>query len=278
MSILPHKRPCPAAMLAAGLIAAVWLATLVVQPVHVSVFEFSREYMPKYTQALSGAKGQTVIAPTQRLSRIDVWVRTQIEPDHDALVTFQLRRGIKLHDEIASGTVVFNRSGPEWQARLVFDSELVSSGDSLYLRLESVVESEYAHLHYAYFGQDLYPEGDLLELDQLEVPGQDLRFKLYRAPKLPKPLAWAEAVVAPAIAAASKSRGPPAWVIMTVMAITGGLGAALIIAASVVATQVFSDTHRVPTMLTIMLVLTAIVVAIFAGAEAPIGKLWVPLS
>ena len=84
--------------------------------------------------------------------------------------------------------------------------------------------------------------------------------------------------MSPAIAAASKSGGPPARVIVTVMAITGGLGASLIIAASVVAAQVFSKTHRAQTMLTTALVLTAIAAAIFAGAEAPIGKLWVPLS
>lgn len=266
------------ARLLAGAIAIAWMVMLIVQPVHVSVFELPHKYIPKYTQASSGVKGQTMLAPTQKLSRIDVWGRTQIEPGNRVLVTFQLRRGIEPRYEIASGTVIFNRSYSEWQARLTFDPDIASVHEELYIRLESVLGSDSAHLHYAYFDQDIYPDGDLLELDQVEVQGQDLRFKLYRDPTLPKPLAWAEAVVSPAIAAASKSGGPPAWVIMTVMAITGGLGAALIIAASVVAAQVFSKTHRVQTMLATALVLTAIAAAIFAGAEAPIGKLWVPLS
>ena len=193
-------------------------------------------------------------------------------------VKFILERSVASREEIASGVVVFNRSGSEWVARLLFDSGHFSSGDQLYLRLESILASPQSNLYYAYFGRDLYPNGELLELDRLEVPDQDLRFKLYRQPSLPKPLAWAEAAIAPAVAAAKKASGPPAWVVVSLMIVVGGLCGTFGIVSSVLAARVLTVTYRRETTAVTMLVLAAFVIAIMAGAEAPIGKLWVPLS
>ncbi len=189
-----------------------------------------------------------------------------------------LKRGVASREEIASGVVVFNRSGSEWIARLLFDSGHFSSGDQLYLRLKSILASPHSNLHYAYFNRDRYPNGELLELDQLEVPGQDLRFKLYRQPSLPKPLAWAEAAIAPAVAAVKKASGPPPWVVASLMIVVGGLFGTLGVVSSVLAARMLTVAYRREATAVIMLVLTAFVVAIMAGPEAPIGKLWVPLS
>ena len=189
-----------------------------------------------------------------------------------------LERSVASRDEIASGVVVFNRSGSEWVARLLFDSDHFSSGDQLYLRLESILASPQSNLYYAYFGRDLYPNGELLELDRLEVPDQDLRFKLYRQPSLPKPLAWAEAAIAPAVAAAEKASGPPEWAVVLLMVVVSGLGGTFGVASSVLAARMLTVAYRREATAAIMLVLTAFVIAIMAGPEAPIGKLWVPLS
>ena len=262
----------------AGLLAAVWIAVLAVQPVHIPVLEFSGNKIPSYTQALSGIKGQTMITPSDKLSRIDVWLRTNIDPGEYVRVKFMLERSVASRDEIASGVVVFNRSGSEWVARLLFDSDHFSSGDQLYLRLESILASPQSNLYYAYFGRDLYPNGELLELDRLEVPDQDLRFKLYRQPSLPKPLAWAEAAIAPAVAAAEKASGPPEWAVVLLMVVVSGLGGTFGVASSVLAARMLTVAYRREATAAIMLVLTAFVIAIMAGPEAPIGKLWVPLS
>ena len=120
--------------------------------------------------------------------------------------------------------------------------------------------------------------GELLEFERLEVPDQDLRFKLYRSPSLPKPLSWAEAAIAPAVAAAVKASGPPAWVVVSLMVVVGGLCGTFGVVCSVLAARVLTVAYRREATAVIMLVLTAFVIAIVAGAEAPIGKLWVPLS
>ena len=260
------------------LLAVAWLAILAVQPVHVPLRDFSKGHIPSYTQALSGIKGQTLEIPSESLSRIDIWVRTLVTPGKDIYVTFHLIRGMAREDAFASNTVVFSRSGRDWQARLVFGPEQISEGDRIYLRMESILSSPEAELHYAYVGGNLYPQGELLDFDRAEVPDQDLRFKLYRDPVLPKPLAWLEAAMAPALAAAEKAKGPAAWVVVSLLTLVGGIGTGLIVLTSILGARVFTDRNRREITAALFLGLTAVVSAIVAGAEAPIGKLWVNLS
>ena len=267
-----------AAVLGLGpLLAAAWMLILMAQPVHIPILELSREYSPLHTRALSGVKGQTLIAPSGDLSRIDVWVTTNIRADDYTRVKFDLIRDKRIQESLASGLVIFDRSGEDWQARLVFSPDLVSEGDKLYLRLESVLSSPEAQLYFAYFPRNLYGSGDLLDLDRMEVPGQDLRFKLYRNPSFPKPFAWVEAIIAPAVAAARKSAGPSAWAVSLLTIVTFGLGATVLFATAVVAAQILTVRHRRRAVPALVLVLTALATTIIAGAEAPIGKLWVPL-
>ena len=261
-----------------GIFAALWLAILVTLPVHIPIVEYSREYIPSYTHALSGVKGQTLTVPSDGLSRIDVWIRTHVEPGGYVRVKFELKSTPELEHGIASGIVVFDRSGSDWQARLTVDPEMISKNDPLYLRLESILSSPASSLHYSYFAQDLYPHGELLELDQLTVPDQDLRFKLYRDPSLPKPFAWAEAAIAPAIDASHISAGAPAWIIVAAMVAAGALYAALAVTCGVLAARLLAVAHRREAAAAVVLALFAAAAAILAGAEAPIGKLWVPLT
>ena len=117
-----------------------------------------------------------------------------------------------------------------------------------------------------------------LDLDRIEVPGQDLRFKLYRSPTFPKPLAWMEAAIAPALDAAVKATGPPNWVISLLVWLGGILTVGIFVAISTIAGRMLSNTNGVETSITLVLLLTAIALAIVAGPEAPVGKLVVPLT
>ena len=235
-------------------------------------------HIPHHTQSLSGVKGQTIEVPSDRLSRIDIWMRTRVDPGETMQVTFQLKPGIDRISTLASGVVEFNRTSHAWHARLTFDPRLVSRGDTIYLRMESILGSATTSLDYAYVRGNLYAPGELLDLDHVEVPGQDLRFKLYREPRLPKPLAWLEAAIAPAIAAAQRAQGPPAWLIGSLMAIVGGLIVLLVVIGSILGARTFPDRYRLEATAALILVEAAVVLAIVAGAEAPIGKLWVQLG
>lgn len=262
----------------ASLTSVVWLTIIAAQPVHIPVYDFPEIYEPLYTQVLSGVKGQTFTAPGDDLSRIDIWARTQIKAGDNAHVRFDLKRDIDSRTDILTGIVIFDRSGHNWQVRLVFDPDHISKYDMVYLRLESVLSSADSSLHYAYFGGDLYAHGELLERDRLETLDQDLRFKLYRDPIFPKPIAWLEAAIGPAVLAAERAKGPPAWVIVTLMVALGSLGFLLMLQVSILAARVLTVRHRPEATITLLLVLIAVAVAVMAGAEAPIGKLWVPLS
>ncbi len=266
------------AFLVASLTSVVWLTIIAAQPVHIPVYNFPEIYEPLYTQVLSGVKGQTFTAPSDDLSRIDIWARTQVKTGDTVNVQFELKRDINSNTDILTGTAVFNRSSHNWQVRLVFDPDHISKNDMVYLRLESVISSPESSLHYAYFGGDLYAHGELLERDRLETPDQDLRFKLYRDPIFPKPIAWLEAAISPAVLAAERAKGPPAWVIVTLMAALGSLGFLLVLQVSILAARILTVRQRTEATITLLLVLIAVAVAVTAGAEAPIGKLWVHLS
>jgi len=260
------------------ILSSIWIVTLVAQPVHIPILQFSREYSTLHTKALSGVKGQTFVAPSSRLSRIDVWANTDLGDGEYARVKFEIIRDTESQESLFSGVVVFDRSGDHWQARLVFPPDQISKGDRLYIRLESVLSSPRANLYFEYFPRDLYADGNLLELDRLEVAGQDLRLVLYRSPTLPKPLAWAEAAIAPAVAAARESAGPSDWVVALLIVITLGFGAALLVGTAVAAAQILTLRHRRYAASALAVILTALAMAIVAGAEAPIAKLWVPLA
>ena len=257
--------------------ALVWIVILAIQPVHVPIQHFSKGHIPHYTQALSGVKGQTIEIPSNLLSRIDIWMRTRVDPGETLQVTFQLKPGVDRTLTLASGIVEFNRTARPWHARLTFNTGLVSQGDTIYLRMESILGSSNASLDYAYVRGNLYAPGELLDFDRVEVPGQDLRFKLYREPRLPKPLAWLEAAIAPAIAAAQRAQGPPAWLIGSLMAIVGGLIVSFVVIGSILGARTFPEGCRLQATAALILVISALILAIVAGAEAPIGKLWVQL-
>ena len=278
MSIILRRYFVRKATFIASLAALVWISVLAVQPVHVPIQDFSKGHIPHHTQALTGVKGQTIAVPSNLLSRIDIWMRTRVNPGETTQVTFQLKHGIDRKGTIASGIVVFSRTDRAWHVRLTFDPSLVSQGDTVYLRMESILPSPNASLDYAYVPGDLYAPGELLDLDRLEVPGQDLRFKLYREPRLPKPLAWLEAAVAPAVAAAQKAHGPPAWLIGSLMAIVGGLIVSFVVIGSILTAHTFPGRIRLEATAALIMVEAAVALAMVAGTEAPIGKLWVHLA
>ena len=261
-----------------SLTSVVWIAIIAAQPVHILVHDFPEIYRPSYTQVLSGVKGQTITPRVDGLSRIDIWARTDIKAGDHVIVRFDLKRDILSDNDMISGTIVFDRSSQHWQVRLAFDPAYISRDEVVYLRMESVLSSPDSSLHYAYFGGDLYPHGELLELDRLETPDQDLRFKLYRAPRFPKPIAWLEAAIVPALLATEKAKGPPAWIVATLMIAIGSLGCLFVISISILAARIFTIRHRNEATVALLLAIVAAVVAVIAGPEAPIGKLWIPLS
>ena len=209
---------------------------------------------------------------------MDIWFRTDVEPGGEVAITFTLHRGMDPGEEVASQVIIVRESRDELRARVFFDPALISKGDRLYLRLRSVLSSPDTHLFFAYIREDVYPEGELREVDRIEVVGQDLRFELYRNPLLPKPLAWAEAPIARAIEAATKSDGPPPWTVVLTMTVMGVLALAIIVASAVLAWPKLIDGSGYLDALGGVIVLIAVVLAIAAWGEAPIGKLVVRLS
>ncbi len=267
------------ALVLAAAVALAWLVILGVQPVHVPLGDFSKGRIPAFTQALSGVKGQTLTVPSDRLSRIDIWMRTQIPEGEHIQVTFSLIAGIDRKDVLASGIVIFDRARTPWQARVVFDPDHVSRGDRLYLRMESVLSSPEASIHYAFVSGDLYPSGELHDDDLVTFPDQDLRFELYLEPRLPKPFAWLEAVLGPTAAASARANGPPAWIVASLTLIVGALTAASIILSSLyLASHAFPASLRFQGTTALILVMLAVVSSLYAGAEAPVAKLWVHLT
>ena len=261
-----------------SIVAFAWILLLASRPVHIPVFEISREFAPHRTQVLSGVKGQTFVTPTDALSRIDVWLHTNVSPGEFVRIKFELQESVDRQTTLASGIAVIDQSGSDWQARLLFDPALTSRESELYLRLEAILSNPTTHLHFDYYRVDLYPHGDLLDLDRIEVPGQDLRFKLYRSPTFPKPLAWVEAAMAPALDAAVKATGPPNWVISLLMWLGAFLTVGIFVAISTIAGRMLNNNNRVETSITLLLLLTGIALAIVAGPEAPVGKLVVQLT
>ncbi len=264
--------------LVVSILAILWMLTLAGQPVHIPVQNFSKGHIPHYTQALSGVKGQTITVPVDSLSRIDVWIRTRVNASQPIEVRFELTRGVDEVEPIASAVVEFNSSSPAWQTRITFDPRLVSQGDTIYLRMKSILGSPSASISYAYVRGNLYPEGELFDLNRVEVPDQDLRFKLYRHPIMPKPLAWLEATIAPALSASEQALGPPAWIVGVLAALVITSVTAFVIITSGLIARLCPNEYRRRASLALLLAQSATVLAILAGSEAPLGKLWVHLS
>ena len=92
------------------LLALSWIIFLLVHPVHIPVLSPSQEVEPYNAQSLTGVQGQTFVAPTSRLSRIDLELDTRIPPGEWVHVTFELARGVQPRTTLASAIAIFDRS------------------------------------------------------------------------------------------------------------------------------------------------------------------------
>jgi hypothetical protein len=255
-----------------------WLGLLGSRPAFIPVQEITREIVPLGTQVLSGVKGQTFRAPTGDLARIDLWADTEVQPGTQIRVRFELARGVRPRTTIADAIVVFDRSRQGWQVQLQVDPALIERDDRLYLRLESILGTPSNRLFYRYSGQDVYPDGELLDLDRVEVPDQDLLFTLYRAPALPKPLAWAELLLARAGPAAERASVSATWIVAVVLVLMVVAAVGVAAAAAPLIIRLFRWPRSALTLPAVFLGLLALGLAIVAGGEIPIGKLVVDLA
>ncbi len=259
-------------------IALAWLGYLAARPVHIPVLQISGAVQPLRAQVLSGVRGQTFLAPTDRLDRIDITLDTRVQPGSWVRVKFELARGVQQRTTLASAIAVFDRTRTGWPIQLNFKAGVARGTEALYLRLESVLRTPQDGIFYWYINRDIYPMGNFLDLDRLAIPDQDLLFTLYREPAVPKPLAWLEALVGRVVPAAARAGIVPAWV-ATVIA-----GVMLAVGATVLATTVPLIVRLLPvrrTRLTTPAVALAIaggVLAVMAWGEIPVGKLVLDLA
>jgi hypothetical protein len=200
-----------------------------------------------------------------------------MDPGEFVRVKFELLPEPGSETSLASHIAVFDQSG-SWQVRLLFHPDLARENDKLYLRLESILSAPTSHLYLDYFRENLYPHGDLLELDTLSVEGQDLRFMIYRSPTLPRPLAWAEIVMYNAVHAASEAKGPSGVVVVMLISVAVLLGLSIAIATMLIAVRAIRGQIDLRTTLALTFFVVAICLAITAGAEAPFGKLVLALN
>lgn len=260
------------------LLALIWVGFLAVRPVHIPVLIPSAEVVAHRAQSLSGVQGQTFIAPTGGLSRIDLDVSTHIPPGEWVHLRFELARGVLPRTTLAMGTVVFDRSRLSWPVSLTVAPDLTAKGDRLYLRIESILSSGRAVVAYYYSRQDIDPHGAFLNRDQPRATNLDLLMTVYRAPSVPKPLAWIEALTARAGQAAQLAALAPAWVVTLVGTLT--LAAALsAVAAGVRLLLRIGGWHS--TWLTtpaIVALLGAAALTVLAWGENPIGKVVLDLT
>ena len=261
-----------------SVIALAWLGYLAARPVHIPVLQISDAVQPLRAQVLSGVRGQTFLAPTDRIDRIDITLDTRVQPGSWVRVKFELASGVQQRSTLASAIVVLDRTRTRWPIQLNFSAGVARRNETLYLRLESVLRTPQDGIFYWYSNRDIYPMGDFLGLDRLEIPGQDLLFTLYREPAVPKPIAWLEALVGRVVPAAERVGIVPAWV-ATVMS-----GLTLAAAAAVLATTVPLIVRLLPvrrTRLTtpaVALAIAGAVLAVMAWGEIPVGKLVLDLA
>ena len=276
MRFLSNGRWVRVVSIVVSLVSLSWMAVMALQPVHIPAFEVDRGYTVLEQESLTGVKGQTFVAPADQISRIDLWVSTVVDKPGDFVhMRFDLKRSAASEEAIVTGGHTFEESVSNYQVRLVFDPTLIAVGDQLYLRIATDVGSPFAHIYFAYYRQDVYPDGELLDLDQVAVTGQDLRFKLFRKPAFPKPLAWADIAIAWAIAAAEHSAGgPPPWTVAVLLVAIGGGAVALTVVCGVLMARRLAGA-RCDVTAAVVLALLALALAVVAGAEAPVAKLYV---
>ncbi len=260
------------------LLALAWIGFLLLQTVYIPVLTPSQEVDPFLAKSLTGVRGQTFAAPTDGLSRIDLKIDTDIPPGEWVRVKFELAREVQPRTTLASAIAVFDRSRQGWPVRLTFDPTLATAGDRLYLRLESILSSPKAAVFYHYSRQDIDPQGALIDLDDPRNTGQDLLMTVFRASRMPKPLAWAEAFVARAGLPAERAALTPTWVVTlaSALALTAALGAfaagthVLIRACNWRATQLTAPA--------LVAMLCAAALLCLAWGEIPIGTLALHLA
>lgn len=260
------------------LVALAWISFLLIHPIDIPVLAPSQEVEPFLSKSIVGVRGQTFTAPTDGLRRIDLKVDTEIPPGEWVRVKFELARGVKPRTTLASAIAVFDRSRKDWPVRLTFEPDLTSAGDRLYLRLESILSSPESAIYYPYSRQDIDPQGAFFDLDQPLETEQDLLMTVFRASRMPKPLAWVEALAARADQAAQRSDLTPPWVVTVVSGLT--LAAALFAFAAGARRFVRSgDGGTTPlTRPALAAGLCAAALLCLAWGEIPIGKLILSLT
>lgn len=262
----------------AVLVAFGWIGFLVTVPVQVPVYAPSQEVESHAAKAIVGVRGQTFTAPTDSLSRIDLTMDTAIPPGEWVRVKFELARGVNPRTTLASGIAVFDRSRSGWPVRLTFDPELTAAGDRLYLRLESILSSPEASVFYIYSRQDIDPQGAFFDLDEPLETNQDLLMSIFRASRMPKPMAWVEALAARADRAARRSdlAHPGVVAVVSGLVLAAALGAFAAGARLLVRTWNGGTTPL--TRPALAAVLCAAALLCLAWGEIPIGRLSLGLT
>ena len=263
---------------AAIVLALTWIGFLVARPIHIPVYIPSQKVEPHFAQSLTGVSGQTFVAPAGGLSRFDLELTTKLPPGEWVHVTFELARGVQPRTTLASAFVLFDRSREGWPVRLTVAPHLTAAGDHLYLRFESVLSSAQAEVFYRYSRQDIDPHGAFLELDQLRTTDLDLLMTVYRAPSVPKPLAWIEAFAARVDQAAKLAALAPPWVALLVGTLT--LAAAVAAFAGGVHLLIRMTGWRSTRLTTpaITALLCAAALALLAWGEVPTGTVVLDLA
>ena len=223
-------------------------------------------------------QGQTFVAPTAGLSRIDLEIDTQVPSGEWVRVKFELARGVEPRTTLASAIAVFDRSRDGWPVRLSFDGDLAASGERLYLRLESILSSSRADVFYHYSNQDIDPQGDFFDLDRPRATRQDLLMTLFRAPSVPKPLAWIEAMTARAGQAGRLAAVAPGWAVTLVSALTLGAAVVALAAGARLLIRVCGWRSTRLTTPAIVAMVAAAALALLAWGEIPVGKLLLDLA
>lgn len=247
-------------------------------PVDVPVYAPSQEVEPRAAKSIIGVRGQTFTAPTDGLSRIDLTIDTEIPRGEWVRVKFELARGVNPRTTLASAIAVFDRSRKGWPVRLTFDPQLTSAGDRLYLRLESILSSPEAAVFYRYSRQDIDPQGALFDLDEPLETSQDLLMSVFRASRMPKPLAWFEAFSVRADQAARRSdlAQPLVVAIVSGLVLAAALGAFVAGARLLIRTWEGGTTRL--TRPALAAVLCAAALLCLAWGEIPIGRLSLGLT
>ena len=253
-------------------LALAWIAFLISRPVYIRVGEISTSVQALRAEALSGVRGQTFIAPTDRLSRVDFWMDTEVQMNSWISVEVQIAADPKQRDILASGTIVFDRTRVAWPVQAHFSPGLIPAGTKGYLRLMSLTNTPKDHLFYLYSRSDVYPDGEFLDFDRVEVGGQDLLFTLYRSASFPKPLAWGELLLARVAASAERASVQEAWLLAIMLTVIMVSMITTISGTTYVVSRIIPLLRTPLTVPSVGLGLAAITLFVLAWDEAPVGK------